>query len=464
MTKPCEPHDSYLRSWYLYSQAVCSVLISCDDRLIAGILAATIASEIVDSALRSISAQNSTSFSSSFSSSSFSADPLPGMKLDFSFVLASVESDRQVRSVLDLVVAQLLPSRDLTGAFDPGAFGSIKERRLLVLCDILYGTIMWHLIALQGNQEDDILHNISGSGSGSGARAGAGAGTVDPNDGIFKSQGAHRIGEIVRRRPFLCGLFLWTRTRCMTFTDLYRDIPYGSSAYTHSVLENWTTLESKITYYVRCRNRSYIVSSREDNSTHLPQEQVRSVSVSTSTGDHLADKVVKVLLSPELTFFLRWECTYDKTLYVRPADRAKTFQTIWDILIAADTEGVLGQSPVRNLGSGSSEEISVAYLKSVWRVLLQCVTSLVDWSSHNVTHNLLRSGDVDTDFSSASAGSQNRCGYHSSAGQSSGHLNIPCTVKDVISLLVQSLLESAVMPHTEDGAVLPFCSESGNFQ
>jgi hypothetical protein len=476
MAKHCEPHESYLRSWYQYNQVLCSVLVSSNDRLIVGILAATIASEIVDSALRSISPPSSTSFSSSFSSSS---DPLNSMKLDLSFILASVDTDRQVQSVLDLVVNQLLPSRDLRGTSDPAFEGSIKERRLLVLCDVLYGTIMWHLIALQGNKEGSGSRAGTGTGTatelglgtgsgpvsgaeiGTGSGTGSGSGTLDPNDGIFNSQSAHRIGEVIRNYPFLCGLFIWTRTRCVTFTDLYRDIPYGSSAYTNSVLENWTMLESKITNYIWYRNSRGMTSSREDTSTHLPQEHARTVSTSTSKGDYLADKVVKILLSPELTFFLRWECTYDKILYVRLADRAKTFQTIWNIFIAADTEGIVGQNSGRNPGSGSSEETSVAYLKSVWRVLLQCVTSLIDWSSHNMTHNSLLSGDVDTDLSSASARLQSSNGYPSSAGMSSGLLTIPCIVKDAISLLVLSLLESTVASRTEDGPVLPFRAELG---
>lgn len=449
-----------------------SLLVN-NNKIITSITSATIAREI-DSIIESKSA---------------SSDHLNSVIVDVPLLLFSFSSNEDLVTVLHLVMNQLRTHvHDHSSAYlhNQTVISSMaREHRLQVFCDMMHSTIMLNITVAETEGQSDICHR-------------------DPGPSILDLSSPEEstlLSDVMRRFPFLCGLYVWMHVRCAAFDS------YGSYVSADPVCaEQQGFLARSILntsqHAIEVHDVSCSVREGKGNNTHSLHTQVHQLPI--STADCIAECTVQVLSEEQLTHFLRWECVRDSGLHLRSVDEQRTFSAVWNILLQArvstflqtdkrsrmgrreiiqhiptssasstnnpdqsksivvdladDTvdftvQTVLPNRPVavtvRNNPPGGLipyTDMSIISLKNVWSALLRCTSAVVDWSTSHTVISPARNAPAQRGGLNRNSRKYEEFQFDDviDAGSSKSETKLSVIMKDIISRLVVCLQDIRV--------------------
>lgn len=455
-----------------------SLLVN-NKKIVTSIISTTIAREI----------------NSIIESNSASSEHLNSVIVDVPMLLFSFNSNENLVTVLHLVINQLLTHvHDHSSAYlhnQTVNSSMVREHRLHAFCDVMHSTIMLNIMATVTEDESDVCHR-------------------DPGPSILdlsNPEGSTLLSDVMKRYPFLCGLYVWVYVRCAAF-DSY--VSYVSDdpvcAEQQGVLARSILNTSQ--HAIQVHDVSCSVREGKGKNTHSQHTQVHPQPI--STADCIAECTVLVLSEEQMTHFLRWECVRDSGLHLRSLDEHRTFSAVWSILLQARVHFFLqadSRSRVRRreniqhiptLSTSSSSSISstinqdqsnsivvdladdtvdftvhtvppnhpvavtvhnnppeglISYtdmstisLKNVWSALLRCTSAVVDWSTSHTVISPARNAPANRGGLNRNNRKYEELQFDDviDAGSSNSETKLSVIMKDIISRLALCLQDIRV--------------------
>jgi hypothetical protein len=486
--------DNFFKHWCTWIRTAMTSLLVNNKKIITSIISATIAREI----------------NSIIESKSVSSEHLNSVIVDVPLLLFSFNSNEDLVTVLHLVMDQLLTHvHDHSSAYIHSQTvnsSMAREHRLHIFCDMMHSNIMLNIIATETESGNDVCH-------------------WDPGPSILDLSNPEEstlLSDVMKRFPFLCGLYVWVHVRCVAF-DTHTSYVSADPV----CAEQQGVLARSILYTsqhaIQVHDVSCNVREGKGNNTHSMHTQVHPLPI--STADCIAECAFQVLSEEQLTHFLRWECVRDSGLHLRSVDEHRTFCAIWNILLQArlnsflqtDSRSRAGRREQIQHSSNSSSsssinpdqsnsnvvdladdtvdftvhtglpnhpvavtvhnnppeglisytDMSIISLKNVWSALLCCTSAVVDWYTSHTVISPARNAP-------AHRGGLNRIDRKYKeiqfddvldAGNSKSENQLSIIMKDVISRLVACLHDIRVSSYNTQekvhGELKLFYSQSG---
>ena len=137
-----------------------------------------------------------------------SLDPsYTGMKVDVPSVLLSIKSDYQLWTILEMLMTHTFSLSDFASSTDDADSlvrkekKEVEQRQLMLLCEILYTVIMWHIMIIY-HQQDKASGSSGNFGSGSTTRRWEDTENAHPDNPSYGLD--IQLAVLIHTYPFLC--------------------------------------------------------------------------------------------------------------------------------------------------------------------------------------------------------------------------------------------------------------------